>query len=123
MGYMRHHAIIVTSFMPERTQAAHDKAVELGMAVTSIVSGSINGYTSFLIAPDGSKEGWDGSTKGDQQRAAMVEYLDAQRHDDDSSSIDWVEVQFGDDDMDTCIIRDNDEHRRAGYGMPNRLPA
>lgn len=121
MGYMRHHAIIVSSFMNERTQAAHAKAVELGMSVTNITPEVVNGYTSFLIGPDGSKEGWGASAEGDSQRAAMIEYLDAQRYDDDSSLLDWVVVQYGDDEMETRVVRDNDDHRRERYGMPNQL--
>jgi len=121
MGYMQHHAIIVTSFADERVIAAHAKAIELGMSVTNITGAVTNGYTSFLIGPDGSKEGWGTSDEGDAKRAAMVDYLDAQRYDDNSTALDWVVVQYGDDEMDTHIVRDGDEHRRAGYGMPNRL--
>ena len=121
MGYMRHHAIVVSSFQDERVEAAHAKAVELGMSVTGITAAGTNGCRSFLIGPDGSKEGWGRSDQGDIERAAMIEYLDAQRHSDDSSSIDWVVVQFGDDDMETRIIRDSDDHRRARYGEPNWL--
>lgn len=127
MGYMRHHAIIVTSSLPDREMGAdyidlaHAKAVELGMSVTSVTDEVTNGYRSFLIAPDGSKEGWGESDAGDSRRAAMIEYLDSQRYDDGSSPLDWVVVQFGDDEMITRIIRDDAEHRRENYGMPSRL--
>lgn len=121
MGHMRHHAIIVSAFQGERIEAAHARAVELGMSVTSITDVVTNGYRSFLIGPDGSKEGWGTSDEGDLKRASMVEYLDAQRHDDDSSSIQWVVVQYGDDELKTRIVRDGDDHRRARYGEPNWL--
>lgn len=111
MGYMRHHAIIVTSFLDELVIQAHAKAKEFGATVTEI-TGDRYGYRSFLVAPDGSKEGWDESNRGDYRRERLTQWLDAQRHCDDSTSIDWVEVQYGDDDNETRIVRDGDRHRR-----------
>ncbi|ATN88863.1 hypothetical protein [Acinetobacter baumannii] len=112
MGYMRHHAIVVTSWDQKLLAEAHAKAVELGACVSPLVNGHINMYQSFLVAPDGSKEGWDTSDEGDAQRAALVEWLDAQRYDDDSTCLSWVEVQFGDEELHTCIVADSDERRR-----------
>lgn len=114
MGYMCHHAIVVTSFDEEKLQQAHDNATGLGMSVTPIVYGAVDFYSTFCVVPDGSKEGWDESTRGDEQRAAFTEWLDGQRYSDGSTALDWVEVQFGDDDGDTCIVRDSDEHYRRG---------
>lgn len=112
MGYMRHHAIVVTSWKDELIEAAHAKAVGLGACVTEITPEVTNGYRSFLVAPDGSKEGWDASTAGDARRAELVAWLDEQRYSDGSTSIGWVEVQFDDDDDDTHIVRDSSERRR-----------
>lgn len=125
MGYMRHHAIVVTSWDVELLTAAHAKAVELGdrhpnslfetrlFAVTEITPDGINGYRSFLVAPDGSKEGWEASEAGDAARAALIEWLNEQRYEDRSSSLDWVEVQYGDDDLQTRIVNDSDEMTRT----------
>lgn len=124
MGYMRHHAIVVSSCLHERgissrplIELAHDKAVELGMSVTGI-SGedSHNGYRSFLVAPDGSKEGWGPSNRGDVRRAQFTEWLHSQRYDDDSTPIEWVEVQYGDDEDETKIIQDSDKYHRLALG-------
>lgn len=112
MGYMRHHAIVVTSWNAELLESAHRVAVDLGMCVTNITPEVINGYQSFLVAPDGSKEGWPTSDRGDALRTQFIEWLDSQRYKDDSTSIDWVEVQFGDDERETRIARDSDEHYR-----------
>ncbi|AIK69270.1 hypothetical protein PBI_MINERVA_61 [Mycobacterium phage Minerva] len=112
MGYMRHHAIVVTSWDQKLLAEAHAKAVELGACVSPLVDGRINMYQSFLVAPDGSKEGWDTSDEGDAQREALVEWLDAQCYDDDSTCLSWVEVQFGDEELHTCIVADSDERRR-----------
>jgi hypothetical protein len=60
------------------------------------------------VAPDGSKEGWDNSNTGDEQRAELVAWLESQRYDDGSTSLDYAEVQFGDDDNDARILRCGD---------------
>lgn len=112
MGYMRHHAIVVTSWKGELLKRAHKAAVELGMSVSGITDEVTNGYRSFLIAPDGSKEGWTTSDNGDAQRAQLLDWLDAQRYDDDSTPLEWVVVQFGDDDLNTRIVIDSDQRRR-----------
>jgi hypothetical protein len=118
MGYMRHHAIIVTGMMPE-IEAAHRRAAEIfgprnsilpnSIPVTPITFKVINGFQSFSILPDGSKEGWAESTEGDEKRDEFVNFLKDINFPDGTSSLDWVEVQFGDDDGDTKIIRSNDD--------------
>ena len=107
MGYMRHHAIVVTSCNEELLTEAHKKASEIFSQVAPVTPETVNGYVSFLIAPDGSKEGWSHSEQGDKARDAFIKYLEAQRYDDGSISINYVEVQFGDDDGVTNIIRNS----------------
>ncbi len=118
MGYMRHHAIVVTSWNLELLASAHATAVGLGMSVTNITDQVTNGYQSFLVAPDGSKEGWGHSTEGDCRRAAFIDWLDAQRYEDDSTPLGWVEVQFADEEKETRIVRDSDEHQRRRWADP-----
>lgn len=113
MGYMRHHAIVVTSFDKKKIAAAHKQAERLGAHVSNVVEGAVNGYFSFLIAPDGSKEGWGESDDGDQQRESMKEWLCKQEFEDGSSVLDWVEVMFGDDDGEVEIVDDGDYKGRT----------
>jgi len=107
MSWMRHHAIIVTSWNDQALNEAMVKAQSLGLAV-AIGEGrsaiQINGYRSFLVPPDGSKEGWPESDKGDAARAAFREYLDVIRYEDGSSPLDWIEVAFGECDREGRII-------------------
>ena len=117
MGYMRHHAIVVTSWDGKLLNTAHSKAVALGMLVTNTTEDGVNGYHSFLVAPDGSKEGWDDSARGDAQRAEFVGWLDMQRYEDDSTSLDWVEVQYGDENYQTLIVNDSDERQRHDVAL------
>lgn len=60
MGYVKHNSIIVTDYKDDRIITIHKKARKMfGVHVSDIVASELNGYCSFFIAPDGSKEGWD----------------------------------------------------------------
>ena len=93
MGYTVHHTIIVTSWDDDRIVRAHDFAnacfSELA-PVSAIYRTSLNGYSSFAIFTDGSKEGWPDSDAGDKARAVfrgLAEKL----------GVDVAEVRYGGD--------------------------
>jgi hypothetical protein len=117
MGYERHHSIVLTSWNEAKLTEAHAKAVELGCTVSEITAEVVNGYRSFFVAPDGSKEGWPASREGWQRRCALIEWLRAQYYPDSSSPIEWVEVQFGDDNGVTRTTRSSDDDQE---GVPDR---
>ncbi len=116
MGYMRHHAIIITSWDENRIADAHTKALEVcggeEFPVSPVSNAATNGYRSFAVFPDGSKEGWDASDEGDRCRKALVEWLDDQRYEDGSTSLAWVEVQYGDENHQTCVVSHSDQAQR-----------
>jgi hypothetical protein len=112
MGYMRHHAICVTSWDGDRLAEAHQQARNLcGELVSPIIPGNINGEHSFFVAPDGSKEGWSTSDEGDLNRAALIDFMRQERY--AGGYLDWVEVQYGDDERETRIIASSDDDQRA----------
>lgn len=104
MGYIKHNAMVVTSWKPELIEQARAKAEELGMVVSASVKSRVNGYAHIIVAPDGSKEGWEDSAAGDAQRAAMRAWLNSQRYDDGSSALEWCEVAYGSDDQAAEIV-------------------
>jgi hypothetical protein len=106
---MRHHAIIVTCWNEQKIEAAHKRALEIFRAVSPILKSQMNHYCSFFIPPDGSKEGWSESDAGDSLRDAMIEWLNDQAYKDGSTSFDWIEVQYGDDERVSKIIRHSDQ--------------
>jgi len=117
MGYQRHHAIIVTSWNLTAITEAHNEALRLyddtlstswSWLISPILQSVINGIQTFMVAPDGSKEGWRHSNSSDRRRADFIEWLDEQRHPDDSSPLSWVEVQYGDDDLVTRVENASD---------------
>lgn len=101
MGYMRHHAILVTGW-GDAIESLHARAEEMfhGVAWVSPLSPpQINNYRSFFVAPDGSKEGWATSDAGDAAREDFILSIG------DSDCSAWAEVQFGDEDGDDRILR------------------
>lgn len=108
MGYMRHHAVIVTSYSKEMLTDAHQEALRLFPdQVSPLVDSPINRYASFFVAPDGSKEGWPESERGNVKRDEFVGYLEGKKYEDNSSSIDYVEVFYGDDEGEAEVVRHN----------------
>jgi hypothetical protein len=100
MGYMRHHAIIVTD-NKESVELAHKIASTIFPYVSPITPEVVNGYCSFFIPPDGSKEGWEESETGNNQRDDFVRQIAIP----ELEHLTWVEVQFYDDNDDNRITR------------------
>ena len=130
MGYMRHHAIVVTSISDDLIKKANAKALGLfgPGGVSTILPPQNNGYMTFIVPPDGSKEGWPESDKGDDLREAFIEWLREQYYEDGGTSLSWAEVQYGDDedeaklcgssDDDTKYFRENYEENEVGDWEP-----
>lgn len=95
MGSIRHHSIVVTSHNKALITAAHQNALGLMLHVSGLVTSSINGFYSFFVAPDGSKEGWPDSDLGDIKRKELTDYLDSLKYEDGSSSISYCEIFYG----------------------------
>ncbi len=106
MGHHRHHAIVVTSPFERDLTDAHEQATALfPVEVSPIVEAALNGYASFMVSPDGSKEGWPESDQCDKARAALIRYLRSQDYEDGSNPLDWVEVEFGGEGGQASVIR------------------
>ena len=120
MGYLRPTAIIVSGSYGDWIGLAHDQARtifadhELGQLVSGIVAGVANSERSFLVAWDGSKEGWEPSDRGDEARAQFVAWLREQAYEDNSSPLDWVEVQYGGDDREVIALAHDGEKEIVG---------
>lgn len=111
MGYIKHHAIVITGCVDDDLDKAQEYALELAEDVfgneyhsTNIIGdirpGICQGYKTFTIIPDGSKDGWETSNKADDFRDKFKDYLRV-------TSLDWIEVCFGGDDGDTKIVESN----------------
>lgn len=101
MGYIKHNAIIITGWDDDYLEEAHTKAKEIfnDRLVSEIVKGMINGQSSFFIAPDGSKEGWETSQECDEMREKFTEWMKEK-----CRRCNYVEVRFGGDDSQAYIV-------------------
>ena len=102
MGYIKHHAIVVTCWNDKHIEQAHALAVENELRPTEITPSAVNGQRSFLIPPDGSKEGWEESDNGNDRRDAWIKTME---HLADKNYCDWCEVRFGGDDYAATVER------------------
>lgn len=107
MGYMKHHAIVVTAYKTSIEKAYAKAKATFNTLCSPIVEGIVNGYASFFIAPDGSKEGWYESNLYDTKREEFIDWMMQQRYEDGSNCIDFVELRYGGDDDKADIIRHN----------------
>ena len=107
MGYIRHHAIIATSYDEKKISQAQAKAMNIFNGVSLILKSEVNGYYSFFIPTDGSKEGWKESEIGDKKRESFLDWIDSQAYEDGSNSLSYVEVYYGDDEGLSGVVRAN----------------
>lgn len=97
MGFVSHEAIIVTANDSD-TKRAHRKAKSLGLRCTSVAVSEWNDYSSFLVIPDGSKEGLLCASDAAEKRELFMDWLDRQEYEDGSTPFEYVEVHYTNDD-------------------------
>jgi len=104
MGYIKHHAIAVSSWDGEKLAKIHQQALEIfGKLVTPILPGVINFYQSFFIGP----EGWDYSELGDKKRECFAKLVEKYAYEDGGNSIRFCEFFYSDDNKKAGIVRHN----------------
>lgn len=95
MSDVVHHAIIITSFNQGLLADAHERACEIFPFVSDILPSIVNNYDSFFIPPDGSKEFWTDSEKGNERRALFINWINEQSYEDGSNCLEFIEVAYG----------------------------
>jgi hypothetical protein len=107
MGYIAHDAVLVTvnDYMegkpgwPDVEAFRRSLPEEWRPLLIGPVRSVTNGYLSFVFLPDGSKEGWDVSDRGDEYRDRFAHLFSA-GYEDGSSPFSVVRVRYGGDDYD-----------------------
>lgn len=112
MGYVAHNMIVIVSCFDKEIEAAHDEASRIFPWVSPLSPAVVNGYRSFFVPPDGSKEGWEESDTGDSRRARFKAWLVERMCSDGSSFCDWAEVRIGEEHSDVGIV--DYSHPRPG---------
>lgn len=98
MGLIQHNAVIATTWSDERFNAVMGWLNNLPAEHRSLfvfAKGLVNSYQTIVLAPDGSKEGWDTSGEGDKLRAAFIARLREDDYGDGSNPWDFVDVAYG----------------------------
>lgn len=95
MGIINHNAIIATTWSQDAAREFNAWLLRYPNALCSSLESPCNGYVTFFIAPDGSKEGWEESDAGDRFRDTVIARLRQDDYDDGSSPWAWVEVGYG----------------------------
>ena len=72
----------------------------------------LNNYSVVVMIPDGSKEGWPESERGDITRDKFIEELEKVEYEDGSSPWEYVEISFG--KFGQKIVRGNCEENLIG---------
>lgn len=106
MGYMAHHAVVVTysdwvlkeAWMPDIAGFRANLPADLRPLLVGPIPGAINAYSSWAFLPDGSKEGWDLSDDGDRARQAFADLFAVRWEDEEGSPFNVALVRFGGDE-------------------------
>ena len=91
MGVMQHHAIVATTWSDEVFIDMLDwikNRTEEERQLFKFGEGWVNGYSTVVMIPDGSKAGWGTSDDGDDLRDRFIKRIG--KH-----NWDWVEVTYG----------------------------
>ena len=103
MSKHRHHAIVVTSTKRGHIQEALCAARECFPVaqISDLVRQAPDlgdSRYSFFVGPDGSKEGWPQSDRGNAARDLFTDWLTARTLESDANHLylQWVEVEYGD---------------------------
>lgn len=127
MGYIRHHCMIVHTHGAELAQQARKAFREFasgagfllvnGDDARGLVQGPflspVNAVYTLFIQPDGSKEGWADSDRGDAFRDKCKEWMKSQMWEDGSGPFQWVEVISHDEAHYACIPDSSERHAEA----------
>lgn len=100
MGRIRHNTIVVTSaeYLTDYLRKAHRKAKKIFPYVSPISHEGINGYRSFFVPPDGSKEGWRDSAVGDRKREEFMNWCSNKYKSGEMQNfLEIIDVSFGEE--------------------------
>lgn len=98
MGIIHHNAVLATTWNVNAASSLRHWISNLTIEEQKLFAeaGSlVNGYSTFLLAPDGSKEKWPDSDHGEEIRAKFIQRLLSDNYEDNSSPWSWAEVGYG----------------------------
>jgi hypothetical protein len=116
MGYIAHHALVITDYqgypdpaewigeveryreqVNDRMNHGNPISDDFAALIVGPVPTAINDDVSFFVVPDGSKEGWGTSDLGERMRSELIEIAE-------KFHLDYALVRFGGDDPDLAAL-------------------
>lgn len=113
MGIEYHEAIIISCYT-RKTAMKYYKVAKECFSICPIscpTKEATNSISSFMISPDGSKEGWDTSTTADKERLRFIDCIIKQSR--KLGGCEWVWVKFG-YDVDNPYVVKGTNHNPMG---------
>ena len=108
MRNIKHHAILITAHdlkLLQEVKAAIVSMIKQNIEASNgikllgeITESLINNFYSFIVFPDGSKEGHETSDDGDILRKKITDYLELHNKTTKENPVNFIEVYFGSDD-------------------------
>jgi len=101
MGVENNECVIVTGRSNLGGETIRDwisKQSEEHQSLFAEIPGLVNDVTTFVLAPNGSKKGWEQANECDKLRNNFIQLLESLEEEDGSSIWGWVEVGFGEID-------------------------
>lgn len=112
MGVENNEAIIATTWNDEVInkflQWQETDILPEWRQLFAVIPSITNGKHTIIMAPDGSKKGWDTAKEGEITRDQFIRFLESFNYEDNSSPIDWVEVGYG--EFGQKVLRGNCEN-------------
>ncbi len=112
MGLINHNAVVATTWDKKALTKIRAWVINLNKEDKELFlfgEPLMNHYATVILTPDGSKEGWEESYRGDKLREEFITELKKEDCEDGSSSWAWVEIGYG--EYGQKVLRGNNENR------------
>ena len=107
MSYIKHNAIIITTNNLFVLSNTINSIESIGLSYIKYNTNVINGYNTIVIYPIGSGISFDSYEIDMVKRDELKQWLKSNRYEDGSSSLEWVEIEYG-NDLDNANIVDHE---------------
>lgn len=98
MGVENNECVVATTWSDDAMSKIKEWVKTLDeqeQSLFAFVPSIINTKETLLLAPTGSKKGWDIDKQGEALRDKLIELLNSFDYEDGSNPFDWVEVGYG----------------------------
>ena len=98
MGVENNECVIATTWNDEAVETIQKWILSLSkeeQSLFAILPSLVNGKQTIVLAPDGSKKGWETAKQGEKLRNRFITRLEGLNYEDNSGPFYWVEVGYG----------------------------